>query len=131
MADKPKAYRVRQPRTGKDLPKTGRNTREKVTRTVALPRDDQAAASENPDILEPAPEWSVENVASEAAAVNYTPAIAETRVVPTCYPPPRGAEAAIVSALVSLAKFARRKPGTSLAAAAAAGLAVGIGLRRI
>jgi hypothetical protein len=63
--------------------------------------------------------------------VNYPPAAKEARLVTIRYPPPRGLEGAIVSALVSLARFVRRKPGTSLALAAAAGLAAGIGVRRI
>ncbi|MGH9584711.1 MAG: hypothetical protein ACRD4O_17460, partial [Bryobacteraceae bacterium] len=113
-----------------DIPKTVRSPREKVT-AVPLARD-AVAQAENADVLESAPEWSVENLASQAAAVNYTPAAREARVIPMRdLPPPGRIEEAIISALVSLTRFARRKPGTSLALAAIAGFAAGIGLRRI
>ncbi|HEX7361344.1 MAG TPA: hypothetical protein VF283_12710 [Bryobacteraceae bacterium] len=120
MADKPNAQKAGALRARKDIPKTVRTPREKVTFADAA------------STMETAPEWSVENVASQMAAVQYVPAVGETRVVPVHTPlPPRGFEAVIVSALVSLAKFARRQPGTALGLAAAAGLAAGLCARRI
>ncbi len=119
MADKPNAQKAGALRARKDIPKTVRTPREKVTST-------DAAAT-----MEAAPEWSVENVPSQTAAVQYMPAVGETRVSVHTQPPPRGFETAIVSALVSVAKFARRQPGTALGLAAAAGLAAGLCARRI
>lgn len=119
MADKSNAQKAGASRTRKDIPKTVRTPREKVTFT------DAASA------METAPERSVENIPSPAAAVEYVPAVGETRVVALRTPPPNGFEAAIVSALVSLAKFARRRPGTALGLAAAAGFAAGLCARRI
>lgn len=120
MADNTRVHKARARATGKDILKTGESPREKVT--LAAPCSGTS---------EPAPSWTAASIAAEAAEVNYTPAVGETRVIPMHTPPPGAVENAIVSALVSIAQFARRKPGTSLALAAAAGLAAGLGVRRI
>lgn len=116
MADNPNVRNRRELRTRKDIPNTVKSPSEKLT---AIP-------------LAAAPVWVPENLAPEAAAVAYTPAIGETRVIPMrTFPASEALQRAVVSSLVSLAKFARRKPATSLGLAAAAGFATGFAVRRI
>jgi hypothetical protein len=126
MAENANAYKVRSRPARKVHSKTGKNPREKVT-GVALPR----AVPPETNQLEPAPEWSAADITSEAEVLNYVPP-ARLGEVPLPPPAPRaGFEAALVNALVSLAKFTRRKPATALAIAAIAGLLAGTGIRRI
>lgn len=120
MADNTNTQRLRERSIGKDIPKTRKSPREKVTFAAACS-----------GVAEPALSWTSARVASETAEVHYTPAVEETRVSPVHASRSQAVENGIVSALVSIAQFARRKPGTSLALAAAAGLAFGLGVRRI
>lgn len=120
MADKSNAQKAAAQRARQDIPKTVRTPREKVTSVSA------AAA------MEVAPEWSLENVPPQSPVVHYAPVVTETRTISVDTLPPRhGFESALVSALVWLAKYTRRKPGVSLALAAATGLATGWCVRRM
>jgi hypothetical protein len=119
MADKVNTQKADVQRARKDIPKTVRTSREKVTSGSAAPD------------METAPDWSLENLPSQTAAVRDAPAVGETRTISIYTPPPQGFEAAVVSGLVWLAKRTRRKPGASLAVAAATGLAAGWCVRRI
>jgi hypothetical protein len=120
MADKFNTQSADVQRARTDIPKTVRTSREKVTLGSAAPA------------METAPEWSLENVPSQSAAVHNTPIVGETRTISIrTLPAPRDFEAAVVSALVWLAKRTRQKPGASLAVAAASGIAAGWCVRRI
>lgn len=117
MADNPNIRKLRASRIRKDISNPVGSPSEKVTAVPVHTPPKSVAETSSYD---------------EIAAVAYTPAIVESRVIPMhSSSVPEKLETAVVSSLVSLARFARRKPAVSLAIAAAAGFASGLAARRI